>query len=73
MATRGRALVADRGTVAIYVAITLSAALRVAAPFTGEYYFAALAVAAGLWSSAYGLFVLLYFGMLTGPRVQADA
>jgi uncharacterized protein involved in response to NO len=69
----GRALVADRGTVAIYVAITLSAALRVTAPFTGEYYFAALAVAAGLWSLAYGLFVLLYFGMLTGPRVQANA
>jgi uncharacterized protein involved in response to NO len=68
----GRPLVADRGTVAIYVAVTLSAALRVSAPFTGEYYFAALVVAAGLWSLAYGLFVLLYFGMLTGPRVQAD-
>jgi uncharacterized protein involved in response to NO len=69
----GRPLVADRGTMAIYAAVTLAAALRVGAPFMGEYYFAALAVAAALWSLAYGLFVLLYFGMLTGRRVQADA
>jgi uncharacterized protein involved in response to NO len=69
----GRPLVADRGTVAIYVAVTLAAALRVGAPFMGEYYFVALAVAAGLWSLAYGLFVLLYFGMLTGPRARADS
>jgi len=69
----GRLLVADRGTVAIYVSVTLAAALRVGAPFSGEYYFVALAVAAGLWSLAYGLFVLLYFGMLTGPRARAGA
>lgn len=69
----GRALVADRGTAAIYVAVTLSAALRVGAPFTGEYYFVSLAVAAGLWSLAYGLFALMYFGMLTMPRARADA
>lgn len=69
----GRPLVADRGTVAVYVAVTLAAAVRVSAPFTGEYYFAALAVAAGLWSLAYGLFALLYFGMLTGPRARAGA
>ncbi|QGM97579.1 NnrS family protein [Methylocystis parvus] len=69
----GRALVADRGTAAIYVLVTLAAALRVSAPFTGEYYFASLAVAAGLWSLAYGLFALLYFKMLTGPRARSDA
>lgn len=69
----GRPLVADRGTVAIYVAVTLAAALRIGAPFTGDYYFVALAVAAGLWSLAYGLFALLYFGMLTRPRARADA
>ncbi|WP_442756165.1 NnrS family protein [Methylocystis sp. JAN1] len=69
----GRALIADRGTVAIFVAVTLAAALRVGAPFTGEYYFVSLAVAAGLWSLAYALFALLYFGMLTGPRARPDA
>lgn len=65
----GRPLVADRGTVVIYIAITLAAILRVLAPFTGDYYFLALAVAAAMWSFAYGLFAVLYFGMLTGPRV----
>lgn len=64
----GRPLVADRGTAAIYAAITLAALLRVLAPFTGDYYFVALALAAAMWSLAYGLFALLYFGMLTGPR-----
>jgi uncharacterized protein involved in response to NO len=68
----GRPLVADRGTVVIYVAVTLAAVLRVGAPFTGDYYFVALSAAAGLWSLAYGLFALLYFGMLTGPRARAD-
>jgi uncharacterized protein involved in response to NO len=68
----GRTLVADRGTVVIYVAVTLAAALRVGVPFTGEYYFVALAVAVGRWSLTYGLFVLLHFGMLTGPRLRAD-
>ncbi len=66
----GRPLVADGGTIAIYIAVTLAAALRVSAPFTGEYYFVALTVAAGLWSVAYGLFVLLYVGMLTGARAE---
>jgi uncharacterized protein involved in response to NO len=69
----GRPLVADRGTVAIYVAVTLAAVLRVGAPFTGDYYFVALSTAAGLWSLAYGLFALLYFGMLTGARAGVDA
>lgn len=66
----GHSLVADQGTVVIYVAITLAAVLRIGAPFTGDYYFVALAVAAGMWSLAYGLFVLLYFGMLTRPRLH---
>lgn len=69
----GRALVADRGTVASYAAVTLAAALRISAPFTGEYYLVSLALAAGLWSLAYGIFALLYFGMLTGPRMRAGA
>lgn len=66
----GRLLSADGGTKAIYVAITLAAILRICAPWTGEYYFVSLAAAAALWSTAYGLFVLLYFGMLTGPRIK---
>lgn len=64
----GRPLAADGGTVAIYAAITLAAMLRVGAPYMGDYYFLALGAAAAFWALAYGLFVLLHFSMLTGPR-----
>ncbi len=66
----GRPLVADQRTAAIYIAITFAAILRIGAPFTGAYYFAAIAAAGGMWSLAYGLFVLLYFGMLTTKRLH---
>ncbi len=69
----GRPLLADRWTAAIYVAITLAAILRIGAPFTGEHHFAALAVAGGMWSLAYGLFVVLYFGMVTTRRLHQTA
>ncbi len=69
----GRPLTADRGTLAIYLAITLAAVLRIGAPLTGEHYLMVLTAAAALWSAAYGLFVLLYFKMLTGPRVASGA
>jgi uncharacterized protein involved in response to NO len=48
----------------------LAAILRIGAPFMSEHYFAALAVAGGMWSLAYGLFVVLYFGMLTTKRLH---
>ncbi len=67
----GRPLAADRGTVAIYVAITLAALLRVGAPLAGGAYLPALWIAGALWSAAYGLFALLYFKMLVGPRAAA--
>src|SRR6185436_10650104 len=51
----GRALAAGRGTLAIYMLITLAAILRVAAPFTGE--IAEVTAFAGLaWTAAFGLF-----------------
>lgn len=64
----GRPLTADRGTIAIYAAITLAAVLRVGAPLAGDAYLPALWLAGAFWSAAYGLFALLYFNMLTGPR-----
>ncbi len=64
----GRPLTADAGTVAIYVAITLAAILRVGAPFAGGAHLSVLWLAGALWSAAYGFFALIYFDMLTGPR-----
>ncbi len=69
----GRPLVADRGTVAIYVAITLAAILRLGAPLTGDHYVPALTAAAAFWSMAYGLFALLYLPMLMGPRPRENS
>jgi uncharacterized protein involved in response to NO len=68
----GRSLVAGPGTTAIYILITLAAALRVAAPFAGEHYFAVLWLAGAGWSGAFGLFVLLYGPPLSQPRLRDE-
>ncbi|HTY70474.1 MAG TPA: NnrS family protein [Alphaproteobacteria bacterium] len=64
----GQALTAGRGTTAIYVLVTLAAVVRLLAPFAGEHYLSALSLAGAAWSSAFGLFAVLYFGALARPR-----
>ena len=68
----GRTLGAGRGTTAIYVLITLAAALRVAAPFAAEHYLAVLSLAGAAWSGAFGLFVCRYGPLLMRPRVTDE-
>jgi len=63
----GRAIVTSPATLAIYVLVTLGAILRVAAPFTGELYFATLFAGGMLWSGAFGLFALAYAPVLLRP------
>jgi uncharacterized protein involved in response to NO len=68
----GRALAADRWTVAIYLAAVLAAALRVASGVVpGQA--ALLHLSAGLWIAAFGGFAIAYFGVLTKPRVAPKA
>ena len=63
----GRALTADRGTIAIYLLVTLAALLRVSAPFT--FNVAEFTAFAGLaWSAAFGLFAVLYAPVLFGKK-----
>jgi uncharacterized protein involved in response to NO len=65
----GRPPAAGRGTVAIYALVTLAAVLRVAAPFTAAA--AEVAALSGLaWSGAFGLFAVLYAGILTGKATS---
>ena len=64
----GREIVADPYTVAIYAAVTAGAALRVAAPFAGEWYAATLSTGGGLWSAAFLTFALRYAPILWGRR-----
>ena len=65
----GSALVAGRGTLAIYALVTLAALARLLAPFGGGEYLVLLSIAGAAWSGAFGLFVVLYGPALMRPRV----
>ena len=65
----GRAIVADRWTLGIYGAVTLGAALRVAAPLMPTFYSHLLACGGMLWSAAFLMFALRYGPILTRPRL----
>jgi uncharacterized protein involved in response to NO len=67
----GRERFADRATVALYLAVNLSAACRVAAAFALAARPALLVAAAALWVVAFGLFILRYGPMLVRPRLGA--
>jgi len=64
----GRALTAGSGTIAIYALVSLSALLRLAAPFGGSQYLLLLSLAGAAWVAAFGLFVVIYSPALTQPR-----
>jgi len=64
----GRPLAAGNGTTAIYALVTLAAVLRLVAPLGGGHYILLLTAAGLGWSSAFGLFVLLYARLLALPR-----
>jgi uncharacterized protein involved in response to NO len=69
----GRPLTAGPATVAIYVLITVAAVLRVLAPLCGDSIELALWAAGAAWSGAFGLFAVLYGGIvLARPRVQRE-
>jgi uncharacterized protein involved in response to NO len=70
-ATRGhteRPLLADRGTVAIYMLVNIAAIVRVALAAGETWTTPLLVVSAGLWIGAFALFVLIYGPMLLLPR-----
>jgi uncharacterized protein involved in response to NO len=64
----GRAIVADRSVVAMYLFVTAGAVLRVAAPFADQWHVAVLAVGGSFWSGAFLLFVVRYTPILWGRR-----
>lgn len=66
----GRDLVAGPLTVALYVLITLAAAIRVAAPVLPIDYLAAIHLAALAWIGAFVLFIVAYGPMLALPRAD---
>ncbi|GAA0327700.1 NnrS family protein [Sphingomonas oligophenolica] len=64
----GRDLVAGPMTIAVYILITLAAAIRVAAPILPISYMAAIHLAATAWIGAFVLFVIAYGPMLAMAR-----
>lgn len=65
----GRSITADRMTVGLFVAVTLSALLRVVAPlFMPGAYVTLLTLSAAAWVLAFGGFVVRYAPMLVTPR-----
>jgi len=68
----GRALKADRVTIAIYLMITAAAATRVMAAFAGASATILLAASAALWVASFGLFAASYGSMLLSPRLNAS-
>lgn len=67
----GRAREADTRTVAIYAAALAAGVVRTAAPFAADHSMLLLAVSAGLWTLAFGGFVVAYGPMLMQRRVAA--
>ncbi len=66
----GQALTAGPGTTAIYGLVTVAAVVRVLAGAAGSTYEPWLMIAGAAWTGAFGLFVLLYAGPLSRPRVR---
>lgn len=64
----GRDLTAGPATVAIYLLVTLAAAIRVAAPLLPIDYMTAVDLAGFAWIGAFALFLIAYTPMLARPR-----
>jgi uncharacterized protein involved in response to NO len=70
----GRTLTAGRGTTAIYLLVTLAAALRVAAAFAATAFLPLLIASGAAWIGAFLLFAVLYgMALLTPRRRPAEA
>ena len=64
----GHAIQTDRTTLAIYLAVSAGALLRVAAPLAPNMYLGLLLAGGALWSLAFGLFVLRYGPLLVRAK-----
>jgi uncharacterized protein involved in response to NO len=63
----GRALTASPPTVAAYLVLNAGVLVRVLSPLAPDSYLALIDVAAASWIAAFGLFLWVYWGILTRP------
>lgn len=66
----GRVLRANTSTVIIYMLVNLGAAIRLAAPFSPEYYVYLIKAAGAVWGGAFFLFAIVYGRYLVSPRLK---
>jgi uncharacterized protein involved in response to NO len=65
----GRPLTASPLTVAAYVALNAGVLVRVLSPLAPDSYLSLIDMAAASWIAAFGLFLWIYWGILTRPRL----
>ena len=65
----GRTIAADGWIVTIYLLVNFGAVLRVLSPFSTQAYEGLLAAGGIFWGSAFVIFVLRFWKVLTGPRL----
>ena len=69
----GRALEIGAATVAAYALVTAGALLRVVVPpLLPAYYNEGMLAAGASWIAAFAIFAIVYWPVLTGPRVGRD-
>jgi uncharacterized protein involved in response to NO len=73
LAHTGRKLHAARLTVFAYWILFLAVILRLLSVFSGPRYFVLIDASAVAWILAFGIFVWVYWPVLTGPAVKADS
>jgi uncharacterized protein involved in response to NO len=66
----GRALQASRAVVVAYWLLTLAVVARLAGTYAGGSYMVSVDVSALLWMAAFGIFVWVYWPVLTGPSAK---
>ncbi|MBN9166248.1 MAG: hypothetical protein BGO98_05255 [Myxococcales bacterium 68-20] len=69
----GRPLAVGTPMVAAFAAMTLAAAIRVAAPLLPEQYLASLVFAGVLWSASFVVYAIVYAPILVTPRADGRA
>lgn len=68
----GRPLHAGNGTIAVYAAVTISAASRVAAGFAPDFATPLLTISGVSWLAAFASFVAIYGPMFVTPRLGGE-
>jgi uncharacterized protein involved in response to NO len=66
----GRALQASRAVVLAYWLLTLAVVARLAGTYASGSYMLTVDISALLWSAAFGIFLWVYWPVLTGPSVD---